>query len=45
MDLAQVLAECDCWPETALRAAPEAAVRPANHDRRCPVVAIVLPAS
>jgi hypothetical protein len=33
----EVLKVCDCWPRTALEAAPEQAVNPKNHDIFCPV--------
>jgi hypothetical protein len=36
-----VLAFCDCWSESSLRAAPAYAVRPKNHDPMCPVYELV----
>lgn len=39
----RVVAVCDCWPENALRAAPEYAVRAKNHDEACPAVLVIPP--
>lgn len=43
IELEGIIAVCDCWPESALRAAPDYAVRQKNHDPLCPAFELLMP--